>query len=120
MKRAGPRNSSAVRKRPSLPPPPEAGGAAATGGPAVIPPALTRLLLLVRRRRGRFELLLDPGDVLRALQELLEQTPLPLARRRAECRRLVVGHVEDDRLRRQERRFRRPGDRVRIDPRRHL
>src|SRR5437899_3032057 len=71
-----------------------------TGGSAVIPPGLTSLLaLLVRRRRRRLELLLDAAHVGRGLNELLEEPPLALTGRAAERGRLLVGHVEHDRLR---------------------
>src|SRR5438105_6170901 len=100
----------------------EGGGAATMGGSAVTPPALTALLLalLVRRGGRSLELLLDAAHVLRALEELLEDPPLALAGGGAERRRLLVGHVEHDRLRGAERRFRRLRDRVRIDARRHV
>src|SRR5215471_21563780 len=94
------------------------GGAAATGGSAVIPPELTSLL--VRGGCRRFELLLDARHVLRVLEELLEQAPHALARGRAEGRRLVVGQVEDDRLRVQQGHLGRAGDRIRVDTRRNV
>src|SRR5581483_1383674 len=119
MKIAGVRKSAPVRYRPSLPGSESGGGAATTGGSAVIPPTPNELLL-VRGLRRRFELRLDAGDVARVLEELLEQPPLTLARRRSERRRLVVGHVEHDRLRRQDRGLARAGDRVGIDARRHV
>src|SRR5438270_12429540 len=100
----------------------EGGGAATMGGSAVTPPALTALLLalLVRRGSRSLELLLDAAHVLRALEEFLEDPPLALAGGGAERRRLLVGHVEHDRLRGAERRFGRPRDGVRIDARRHV
>src|ERR1700726_2227861 len=97
MKSAGARKNAPTRYRPSLPGSPVGGGAATTGGSAVIPPALMSLLL-VRRRCCGLELFLDPADVLGVLQERLEEAPLARARRGAERRRLVVGHVEHHRL----------------------
>src|ERR1700750_733934 len=116
---AGARKTAGVRERAKRPGSPPGGGAAATGGSAVMPPALNGLLL-VGRLRGCLQLLLDALDVAGLLQELLEQPPLALTRGRAERRRLVVGHVEGDRLRRQQWSFRRPGDRVRIALRGHV
>src|SRR3954452_21212531 len=99
-KKAGGRNRAPVMYRPYLPGSLEDGGAAATGGSTAIPPSATRLLaLLVGRRGGLLELALDAADVLRVPQELLEDAPLALARRRTERRRLQVGHVEHHCLR---------------------
>src|SRR5260221_2582315 len=122
MKRAGARKIPPTRYLPSLPGSEEGGGAATTGGSAVIPPALTEslLALLVRRCCGCFELLLDAGDVLGVLQEVLEETPLALCSSRAEGRRLLVRHVEDDRLRGRDRSLGRLRDRVRVDARRDV
>src|SRR5581483_4414268 len=123
MRSAGARKTAVVSARPSLPGSAEGGGAATTGGSAVIIPPLTRsllLALLVGRSSGRLELLLDARDVLRVAQELLEQAPLTLTGRTAERRRLLVGHVEDHRLRGEDRRLARLRDRVRIDARRHV
>src|SRR5438105_7940666 len=109
MKRAGPRKTAPTRYLPSLPGSAEGGGAAATGGSAVIPPALKSLLaLLVGRHCGRFELRGDALCVVGRLEEILEDSPLALAGGRPEGRRLLVGHVEDDGLRRADRSLRRP------------
>src|SRR5579859_1267847 len=115
--KTGPRKSAVVRYRASRSgSAEEGGGAPTTGGSAVIPPALTLLLaLLVGRRRGRFELLLDAADVLRVPEELLEQAPLALAGGAAERRRLLVGHVEHDRLGRRDRSLAQLRDGVRVD-----
>src|SRR4051794_23386806 len=96
------------------------GGATATGGSAVIPPLTSLLAALVRGTCRGLELLLDSGHVLRVLEELLEQPPLTLSGRRAKRRRLVVGHVEDDRLRCQERRLDGLRDRIGIHARGHV
>src|SRR4051812_10367853 len=105
MNSAGVRKIPPTRYLPSLPGPAEGGGAATTGGSAVIPPALiaSLLALLVRGSCSRFELLLDAGDVLGVLQEVLEDSPLALSGSCAEGRRLLVGHVEHDRLRGRDR-----------------
>src|SRR5689334_21205564 len=121
MKSAGARKSAPTRYLPSLPGSAVGAGAATTGGSAVTPAVGTPLLrLLVRGGRGRLQLLLDPGDVLRVLQEVLEDPPLALAGRGAERRRLLVRHVEDDLLRLDDRRFGRAGDRIRVDARRDV
>src|SRR5437588_11185969 len=107
--------------RPVRPGSPDGGGAATTGGSAVIPPALTSLLaLLVRRYRGGLQLLLDAADVARALQALLEEPPLTLTVRAAERRRLLVRHVEYDRLRAGDRGLVCLVDRVGVDRRAEL
>src|SRR5437763_1142966 len=103
---AGARNASVIpclRKRPGSP----AGGAPATGGSAVIvlltkSPRERSQLLLERLRRGRLQRGGDAAHVLRTLEEVLEDLPLALARRAAECDRLEVGHVEADGLRRDQ------------------
>src|SRR6266536_5461202 len=121
MKRAGPRKTAEVKYFPSRPGSAEGGGAAATGGSAVIPPALNSLLpLLVRGRRCSLELLRDSVHVARLLEEVLEQLPLALAGCPAERGRLLVGHVEHDRLCGLDRCLGRLRDRVRIDARRHV
>src|SRR6266849_3795563 len=122
MNRAGARKLAQTRYLPSLPGSEEGGGAARTGGSAVIPPALTEslLALLVRRCCGCFELRLDAGDVLGVLQEVLEEAPLALCGSRAEGRRLLVRHVEHDRLRRRDRSLGRLRDRIRVDARRDV
>src|SRR3954468_13407796 len=123
MKRAGARKIAPMRYLPSLPGSEEGGGAARTGGSAVIapPPLIASLLaLLVRRCCGRFELLLDAGDVLGVLHEVLEEAPLALRSGRAEGRRLLVRHVEDNRLRGRDRSLGRLRDRVRVDARRDV
>src|SRR5258708_3487028 len=120
--KTGPRKSAAVKYRASRSDwAEEGGGAPTTGGSAVIPPALTSLLaLLVGRRCGRFQLLLDPTDVLRVPEELLEQAPLALAGGAAERRRLLVGHVEHDRLRGRDRSLAQLRDGVRVDAGGHV
>src|SRR5216684_5428401 len=120
--KTGPRKSAVVKYRASRSDSAEEGGGApTTGGSAVIPPALTFLFaLLVRRCRSRFQLLLDAADVLRVPKELLEQAPFALTGGTAERRRLLVGHVEDDRLRRRDRSLAQFGDGVRVDAGRHV
>src|SRR5438874_196642 len=121
MKSAGPRKSAPTRYLPTLPGSAPGGGAATTGGSTATPPALNALLaLLVGRCRGGLELLLDPGDVLRVPQEGLEDPPLALSGGGAERRRLLVRHVEHDRLRLPDRGLGRPGDRIRVDARRDV
>src|SRR6266568_4522098 len=121
MRTAGARKNAPVRYLPSRPGSAEGGGAAATGGSAVIPPALTSLLaLLVRLRRRGFELLCDAARVTGGLEEVLEEPPLALGGGPAEGRRLLVGHVEDDRLRGLDRPLGGLRDRVRVDAGRHV
>src|SRR5205085_810751 len=111
-RRVGARKNAPTPNLPSLPDPEPGGGAATTGGSTLIPPTPNSLLLVRGGGRG-FELLLDARDVLRVLQEVLEQPPLALARGGAECRRLLVGHVEDDVLRLSDRSLGSASDRVR-------
>src|SRR5262245_23436401 len=80
---------------------------------------LKRLLaLLVGRRRRGLELLLDPADVARLSQEVLEEPPLALSDGGAERGRLLVGHVEGDVLRLRDRGRGRACRRIRVDARR--
>src|SRR5215831_9399478 len=120
---AGSRNRSPVRYRRyfSVLAPMGTGGAATGGGSAVTPPTVTLLLgLLVRLRGGRLQLLCDPLHVLGVLEEVLEQAPLALAGGRAERGRLVVGHVEHNRLRLLHRHGGRARDRVGEHTRAHV
>src|SRR5213593_36845 len=96
------------------------GGATRAGGSAVMLPSLLKPFLLERLRRRALELPGDPVDVLRVLQEVLEQLELALTGRRAEGRRLEVGEVEPRHLRRDERLRGGPGQRVAVHAERHL
>ena len=61
---------------------------------------LPPLMPLAERLRGRgLHLLRDPVDVVRVLQEVLEELPHALADGAAERGRLQVGQVEAERLR---------------------
>src|SRR5262245_21776450 len=98
--RAGARNTAATayrRQRSRRAP----GGASASEDSAVTLCPLN-VLLLVRSRRRLLELRGGPVDVRRVLEEVLEEEPLALPGRAAECRRLQIREVETRDLRPRE------------------
>src|SRR3954468_21200240 len=84
----------AARPPPGRPRSPVPAGAVGLMSTSVSVTAPDRSLAVQRLGRGGLELLRDPVDVTRVRQEVLEQLPLALTVGRAECRGVLVGHVE--------------------------